>query len=93
MPRTRAAARLRVARHAPAACPVPLGLLAALEARTSRGRGGRLAAAEEAGMTRAPKISRAQAVALPQGAAAPTAATEWIVAGVAVLVLLLGLVS
>ncbi len=44
-------------------------------------------------MTHAPKISRAQAIALPHDAPAPTAATEWIVAGIAVLLLLAGLVS
>jgi hypothetical protein len=48
--------------------------------------------APEEGMTRAPKISRAQAIALPRTAAAPEPVTEWIVAGIAVLLLLAGLV-
>lgn len=42
-------------------------------------------------MTRAPKISRAQAVAAPRTAPAPAPATEWIVAGIAVVLLLAGL--
>jgi hypothetical protein len=47
----------------------------------------------EAAMRQAPKVSRAHAIALPQSAAAPGPLTEWIVAGVAVLLLLAGLVS
>lgn len=43
-------------------------------------------------MTRAQKISSAQAVALPRPAAAPAESTEWIVAGIAVMLLLAGLV-
>jgi hypothetical protein len=44
-------------------------------------------------MMRAPKISRAQAIALPRAAPAPEPVTEWIVAAIAVLLLLAGLVS
>lgn len=44
-------------------------------------------------MTQAPRISRAQAIALPRAAAAPAPATEWIVAAMAVLLLLAGLLG
>jgi hypothetical protein len=44
-------------------------------------------------MTDAPKVSRAQAIALPQAVAAPGPLTEWIVAAIAVLLLLVGLAS
>ncbi|HEY6101252.1 MAG TPA: hypothetical protein VIW03_17580 [Anaeromyxobacter sp.] len=50
-------------------------------------------AAMEAEMTQAPRISRAQAIALPRAAAAPAPATEWIVAAMAVLLLLAGLLG
>jgi hypothetical protein len=43
-------------------------------------------------MMRGTRISRAQAIALPRTAPAPEPVTEWIVAGVAVLLLLAGLV-
>jgi hypothetical protein len=44
-------------------------------------------------MTHAPNVARAQAIALPRAAAAPGPLTEWIVAAVAVLLLLAGLAS
>lgn len=40
-------------------------------------------------MSRAPKISRAQAIALPRPA--PAVGGEWVAAGIAVALLLLGL--
>lgn len=43
-------------------------------------------------MTQAPRISRAQAIAVPLAVPAPAPATEWIVAGIAVVLLLAGLV-
>jgi hypothetical protein len=43
-------------------------------------------------MTRAQRISSAQTVALPRPAPAPAEATEWVVAGIAVMLLLAGLV-
>jgi hypothetical protein len=43
-------------------------------------------------MTHARRISSAQAVALPRPPAAPAESTEWIVAAVAVALLLAGLV-
>jgi hypothetical protein len=79
-------------RHVEVGCPAPLGLWRALSMDTTRVQGGRAPAAAEVGMKHAPRISRAQAVALPNDAPAPAPATEWIVAGIAVLLLLAGLV-
>jgi hypothetical protein len=44
-------------------------------------------------MTHAQKISRAQAIAFTRTAPTPAPAAEWIAAGVAVLLLIVGLVS
>lgn len=82
--------RVRRERHA-GVCPAPLGLWRSLVTGTTAERGGRTLAGTEAGMTHAPKISRAQAVAVPRDAPAPEPATEWIVAGIAVVLLLAGL--
>jgi hypothetical protein len=41
----------------------------------------------------APKISRAQAIAVPRVAPEPEPVTEWVVAGLAVVLLLAGLFS
>ncbi len=90
MPRRGEASTFRE-RRAQDVCPAALGLWRPLAMANTRGRGGRALAAMEAGMTNAPKISRAQAIALPRTAPAPAASTEWIVAGIAVLLLLAGL--
>ncbi len=45
----------------------------------------------EVEMPRAPKISRAQAIALPRPA--PAVISEWVVAGIAVALLLAGLLG
>lgn len=57
------------------------------------GRGGRGPASREVEMTHAPKISRAQAIALPRTAPTPAPAAEWIAAGIAVVLLIVGLFS
>ena len=44
-------------------------------------------------MRNGPTVARAQAIALPYASAAPGPLTEWIVATVAVLLLLAGLAS
>ncbi len=74
------------------ACPQPLGLWLTLTPDTSAGESGRALAGTEAAMMNAPRISRAQAVALPRPAPTPRAVTEWIVAGIAVALLLAGLI-